>query len=623
MVSCVDTVLLPDDKTVEEDFWQTKEDVTSMVNGAYSAMATANVQTRVLVWASRSDEMNVNSSLSNSELNQINSANIQTDNGYNNWASLYSVINDCNLVIDKSAEVMDIDPNYLEGDHLNYVGQMKALRALCYFYLIRVFHDVPMSLEPYKESSAEMNIPQVAPSVILEQIISDLEEVKTYTLSSQSVSDWHRMGNFTRDGVLALLADVYLWKGAIYHDEASYDKVIECANTIRNNRSTETEGAGQFGMSTSGLDDDGFNLNPYYNYFNLFINGGNDTESLFEIQYSDNTGIRNIFDRISNSTSSQPYFYTNSVYATVSSNDDGNHVFTSSNYENDVRGFESIYNFNAGAEDQIKVRKQIAETSLSSRNITTLTAESPTTRTYTNYDQNFIYYRTTDVMLMKAEALVEKARLQVESAASLAEQLTNATDATTQLSLANELRALNLQIAGYNVTAARQVQIVNTRANIEEESSLTHDSTYYAITSTAYTEGTDVSSFATTQLSDYNSFSDRIDELEKMVMDERARELCFEGKRWFDMMRYNYRHVTGVNYDEILANQGGTFVTNYSDMLSLISRKYTSGGGSAVTSKMPTEPYLYMPIYKSEMEVNSSLVQNPVYKDNATAERND
>ena len=31
--SCVDTVILPDDKTVDEDFWKSKSDVQLMVNG--------------------------------------------------------------------------------------------------------------------------------------------------------------------------------------------------------------------------------------------------------------------------------------------------------------------------------------------------------------------------------------------------------------------------------------------------------------------------------------------------------------------------------------------------------------------------------------------------------------
>ena len=85
MVSCVDTVLLPDNKTVEEDFWQTKEDVAMMVNGAYAGLATADMQQRFIIWTSRSDELNVNSTLNNSNLNQIYSANMQTTNTYNNW----------------------------------------------------------------------------------------------------------------------------------------------------------------------------------------------------------------------------------------------------------------------------------------------------------------------------------------------------------------------------------------------------------------------------------------------------------------------------------------------------------------------------------------------------------
>ena len=166
LASCVDTIILPDDKTVEEDWWQKKEQVDNMVNGAYNAMASTNVQFRLIVWSSRSDELTVNTSLSNSSLNQINSANIQTTNTYANWGDLYSVINCCNLVIDKSAEVMNIDPSYLEGDHNNNVAQMKALRALCYLYLIRTFRDVPLVLTPFKQSSQELNVPQVAPAFL-------------------------------------------------------------------------------------------------------------------------------------------------------------------------------------------------------------------------------------------------------------------------------------------------------------------------------------------------------------------------------------------------------------------------------------------------------------------------
>ena len=86
------------------------------------------------------------------------------------------------------------------------------------------------------------------------------------------------------------------------------------------------------------------------------------------------------------------------------------------------------------------------------------------------------------------------------------------------------------------------------------------------------------------------------------------------------MLRYNYRHVEGANYNFILAHQGN-HVKNYDEMLNLVARKYTSGG-KGVTAKMPTEPYLYMPVIESEIEVNNALEQNPVYTDGGTMEKN-
>ena len=613
-VSCVDTVLLPDDKTVEEDMWQTKGDVAMMVNGAYNSMATKDLQQRFVVWTSRSDELNVNSALSNSDLNQIYSANIQTTNGYADWGGLYSVINNCNLVIDKSASVMDIDPNYLEGDHRNYVGQMKALRALAYFYLVRVFRDVPLVLEPYKMSSQDMDVPQVAPGVVIDQIIADLEEVKNYTLSSQSIIDWTRCGYFTRDGVLALLADVYLWKASVYGDESCYDKCIACCDQIRMNRKNAIGNMG--GLDE--LDDDGFDLNAYYNYFNVFIDGGNDAEALLELQFTNNEGLCIVYNRYRNNVT-EPHFYTSSVYATPKASD--NNVFNHDNYKYDVRGFESVYGFNGSAEEGFTVRKFVAQDGLAMRN-QELESQTKTQRAYNNYDQNWVLYRVTDVMLMKAEALVQKALLQYRAHEGLLDEMASAATPTDSLEVAKRMYEVNQKISGYNVTAVRQAQIVSERASIDPASYKIIDSTKYVVSNAEYVEGADMSAFARQQVGIFNGFTATANDLEILVMNERARELCFEGKRWFDMLRYNYRHTTGVRYDVILGQQGGAFAKNYDEMLKLIARKYTSGGGSGVTSKMPTEPYLYMPIKQSEIDVNSLLVQNPVYTDGGTMEKN-
>lgn len=618
LVSCVDTVILPDSKTVEEDFWQTKNDVAMMVNGAYSAMTEANLQERFVVWTMRSDELNFNTALNNNNLNQIYSANIQTTNTYAGWSELYSVINCCNLVIDRSASVMDIDPNYLEGDHLNNVAQMKALRALCYFYLVRVFRDVPLILEPYKKSSQEMNVSQEAPGRVIDQIIADLEEVKDHTLSSQALYDWTRNGYITRDGVYALLADVYLWKASVYGDESCYDKCIKCCDVIRANRMRNSFGnTAGFGSSATQFDDDGYDLNPSYEYYNVFSEAGKDAESLFELYFSDNASLRKVYHKMAKSDSSQPMFYTNSVYGTIGSGE--NSLFNHENYLYDVRGFESIYSFNSASDEGYMIRKFVADEPLAMANKDP-EAEGKKTQRYDNYRQNWIVYRITDVMLMKAEALVQKALLQTKANAGLMDQMAVAATVEDSLAVAQELYQVNQAVSKANVKAARLAQIVNLRALNKADLASVIDSTRYVVSATEY-DGVDASSFIRAQVNAFIGFASAADELELLVMDERARELCFEGKRWFDMLRFNYRHTEDVNYDVILAQQGA-FAKNYENMLKLISRKYTSGGGSGVIAKMPTEPYLYMPIAQSEMSVNPMLKQNPVYSDGGTMEKN-
>ncbi len=607
-VSCVDTIILPDDRTVEEDWWQKKEQVDNMVNGAYTAMASANVQMRLIVWSSRSDELVVNTSLSNSSLNQINSANIQTTNAYANWGDLYKVINACNLVIDKSAEVMDIDPSYLEGDHNNNVAQMKALRALCYLYLIRAFRDVPLVLEPFKESSQELNVPQVAPGVVLDQIISDLEEVKNNTLNTESVStQWQRMGKITRNGIYAILADAYLWRASILGSEADYDKCIECCDYIRSRRSSVSGGGPQFGAN---IEDDGWGLNSYSRYYRAFL--GSDDETLLELRYtSANTSLCNAYYKYKSSASAPPYFYTTTAYSRAVK-DQSSSVFCEADAAYDVRGYESVFDFNVDNDEGIRIRKMVAEQGRDGK----LESENSTQRDYSSFAVNWVLYRSSDVILMKAEAMTQKAILAIKAAAAEYERFNTATSLNDSLAIAQNIEATNVKAGALARTACRQLQIVHTRA-LTDETECSVDSMAYGFDNI---DQSNVAAYVSRQVTGYNTLASSLDELEVRIMNERARELCFEGKRWFDLLRYNYRHVEGGDYYKMLNEFGGNYVTNYAGFNTYLQRR--SSGGAAVVSKMPSEPYLYMPIIKSEMDVNPLLHQNPVYSDNQTADKN-
>ena len=64
MSSCVDTVILPDNKILAEDYWKKKSEVAALVATAYSQLRNDELMRNMIVWADfRSDELIVNSSL--------------------------------------------------------------------------------------------------------------------------------------------------------------------------------------------------------------------------------------------------------------------------------------------------------------------------------------------------------------------------------------------------------------------------------------------------------------------------------------------------------------------------------------------------------------------------------
>ena len=170
-VSCLDTVILPDHLTVDEDFWKSKDDVSSMVNAAYSQFASADVITSMIIWGDfRSGELvqspqtlSLGNNTTSLALQEISSVSMQTTNMYATWATFYSVINRCNIVLEKAEAVQNEDPNYTKGDYNADRSQMLALRSLCYFYLVRAFRDVPYIDKAYLNSSQETKLAQSSP----------------------------------------------------------------------------------------------------------------------------------------------------------------------------------------------------------------------------------------------------------------------------------------------------------------------------------------------------------------------------------------------------------------------------------------------------------------------------
>ena len=568
LVSCVDTIILPDDKTVEEDFWKSKSDVQLIVNNAYRSMLSENVVSRLVVWGDlRSDEMIPVASVTGSlveDLTEINMANTQEDNQFVTWGDFYSTINYCNLVLSSAEQVMSEDPSYTEGDYLADCSQMLALRSLCYFYLVRNFRDVPYVTEAFKNSSQSRDISQMAPDSVLVNCLRDLETAEKNALLPTAYNDWRRVGYFTRDGIHALMADIYLWRASVNHSVADYEQAIAyCDKVIASKKAQHVMGFGETEAPEYPLEEGRYAFRSLYVLKNA-------EESIFELQFDGssnlNAGHGHYLNHYNGRDNAAPYLYASDLFSF------GGTVYKTGTYTSDWRALMNTYEngktaLTVGELGGYMIRKYVTQNSNYTPNATSTTAESKGTQSdyASSASSNYIVYRLPDIMMMKAEALTA-----IVAQKQAVEGYEDADGEDTKL----------LQ------TAFELVEKVNTRSR--------------------------ESSIETIKWNTYNT----AEKMEALILEERLRELAFEGKRWYDLMRYNYRHVDGVDYNTILAVQkdnGKALPTTYQPMLDLMKRKL-GAKGNAVAAKMSTEGRLYLPISLTELKVSPLLRQNPEYK---------
>lgn len=212
---------------VLENYWTEKADVISVLGGCYAQLESADCIQRMAIWGeARSDNMQTGSGTQN-DLIQIFKENILETNNFVNWASFYQCINRCNTVIYYAPSVAAKDPNFTAAELRATIAEATTLRALCYFYLIRTFCDVPYVTDPSIDDSQQYQVAATPFDQILDRLIDDVERVKDDAVRSYGEESIENTCRITRYACYALLADLYLWKGR-YQECIDYcDKVID------------------------------------------------------------------------------------------------------------------------------------------------------------------------------------------------------------------------------------------------------------------------------------------------------------------------------------------------------------------------------------------------------------
>jgi hypothetical protein len=190
--------------------YTTEANITTGLNGVYQALRSSNcIGEGAQLWTDdRADDVNTTDNQSNNgEPFQFSAFSLVPGNTYllSHWTALYTPISRANIIL----AAIDTVTFASNATKTQYIAELKFIRALMYFNLVREFGDVPVSTEKLTtiEQTAALTF-RVKREKVYEQIVADLKDVVSSNLPA--VQPAASKGRVSLQAANALLGQVYL-----------------------------------------------------------------------------------------------------------------------------------------------------------------------------------------------------------------------------------------------------------------------------------------------------------------------------------------------------------------------------------------------------------------------------
>ncbi|EEI90464.1 hypothetical protein HMPREF0765_4051 [Sphingobacterium spiritivorum ATCC 33300] len=244
-----------------QGYYKKPSDAQAGVNGIYNSMQSL-FRLNFAYWGEgRADNVTTRHSGDPFALQQnvltpiINSAR---------WDNFYTLISRANYAIKYTPQVFGEGESELKKQLL---GQSHALRAIAYFYLVRIWGEVPLITEPYESVEQDLFVKQNTTAEVLAKVEEDLLFATENCASSYSGARNRVL--ITKGAAYAYLTQLYMW-------QKKYDKAIAAAQNI--------------------LGDPQYSLVAMSDWNDIFVKGSS-TESIFEVGYNETqtNGLRILY----------------------------------------------------------------------------------------------------------------------------------------------------------------------------------------------------------------------------------------------------------------------------------------------------------------------------------------
>ncbi|MGN6510815.1 MAG: RagB/SusD family nutrient uptake outer membrane protein [Chitinophaga sp.] len=241
-----------------ENYYQSEQQVLRAVNGAYGVLQNLYTSDFWAMTEMVADNTNYQYDASDrgaQQREEIDEFLITSSNNYVNtvWAQIYRNIHQCNVIVTRIDGVEFSDENVKK----RYAGEVKFLRALYYFHLVRLFGPVPLIVKEPDGPEDAFARSRASVDEVYAQIIADAKDAAEGLPPSYTGAD---VGRATKGAALTLLGEVYLTRKDYPNAVTTLTEVTKLGYDL--------------------LDDYGDNFNPARK---------NNIESVFSVQY--NSGL--------------------------------------------------------------------------------------------------------------------------------------------------------------------------------------------------------------------------------------------------------------------------------------------------------------------------------------------
>jgi len=285
---------------------------------------------------------------------------------FQTWTPFYKTITQANTVIEKVGKMPDNAFKSLAAKR-KILGEAYFIRAYTYFYMVRIWGDVPLVLQYDPDPVSSKNIPRTSETVVLDSSVVDMN--KAVKLLAWKTNN-EEIVRADKGAAFALLAHLNRWKYFVTKgtDQSLLNNSVAAIDSI----------------TMSGK----YQLEPAANFANLFK--GKSSEGIFEISTSFSQGEYQINGGFYLYTVGAPYI-PNKGKSTIFDKDMVNAIFT------DPTDARYNYYFDRTKPEDMILTKYVG------KNKQNLVFKDPNAQTGAVVDCNISIFRLAEMLLLRAE----------------------------------------------------------------------------------------------------------------------------------------------------------------------------------------------------------------------------